>query len=92
MTKDEIISAVAFECQQPKAIVKSVIETYLTAIADEIGVGCAIPLGHLGSFKMKDVPARAGRNPKTGEALKIAACMRVKFTPSAAWKRAVSSF
>jgi len=91
MTKDEIISAVAFDCEQTKAVVKSVMESYFTTIADELAVGCAISLGHIGSFKIKEVPAHAARNPKTGEALHIPDGKRVKFIPSAALKQAVSS-
>ena len=91
MTKDEIISAVAADCDQPKAVVKSVLQSYFATIEDCLGVGHDVPLGNLGTFKVKDVPAHAARNPKTGEALHIPAGKRVKFTPSAALKQAVSS-
>jgi len=91
MTKDEIISAVASTCNQPKEVVKLVISTYCDVISNEISNGSDTPLGSLGAFKVKIVPAHAGRNPKTGEALHILQAWRVKFTPSAFLKRAVSS-
>jgi len=90
MTKDEMIHLVAFECQQPKAIVKSVLQSYFATIENCLGIGHDVPLGNLGTFKVKDVPAHAARNPKTGEALHIPDGKRVKFTPSAALKNAVS--
>lgn len=41
-----------------------------------------------GNFKVKDTPAREGRNPATGATIKIAASKKLTFTPAKAVKDA----
>ena len=43
-----------------------------------------------GTFTLKSRPARKGRNPQTGEALRIKASKTVTFRPATALKRAVA--
>jgi DNA-binding protein HU-beta len=45
-----------------------------------------IPLGGLGAVKLVDRKARIGRNPATGEQIKIPAKTVVKLTPAKALK------
>ena len=91
MTKDEIIANVSEYSDQPRLVVKSVLQSYFVTIEKCLGIGHDMPLGNLGTFKVKDVPAHAARNPKTGEALHIPDGKRVKFAASSVLKNAVSS-
>jgi DNA-binding protein HU-beta len=43
-----------------------------------------------GKFKVKETPAREGRNPATGETIKIAASKKLTFTPAKAVKDALN--
>jgi len=45
---------------------------------------------NIGKFAMKKVPARTGRNPKTGETMKIAAKKKPVFKPAKKFKDALS--
>jgi DNA-binding protein HU-beta len=45
---------------------------------------------NIGKFAMKKVPARTGRNPKTGETMKIAAKKKPVFKPTKKFKDALS--
>lgn len=48
--------------------------------------GKSFKIPHFGSFKWVDRAERMGHNPKTGEAIKIPACKKVKFTPAQEFK------
>ena len=54
----------------------------LDTIANEVAAGKRVGLPGFGTFQRKFRGARTGRNPKTGEALEIAAKFTPKFTPS----------
>src|ERR1700686_5640922 len=49
----------------------------------------SIRLAGLGIFRKRKLKARVGRNPATGEQIKIPARMRLRFTPAKALKDAV---
>ena len=42
-------------------------------IAEELAAGGEVPLPHIGKLQVRDVAARTGRNPKTGEKVQVAA-------------------
>ena len=48
-------------------------------IAGELSSGYDIKLGELGVLKVKDMPARKGRNPASGELIYIPACRKITF-------------
>ena len=57
-----------------------------TAIGEAAARGEEISLNGFGKFKVKDSPAREGRNPATGAAMTIAASKKLAFTPAKAIK------
>ena len=78
MTKQELIKAVAqaVRTAHPDRNVSVImVETVLDALGDvaaaELLGGGEIPLPGLGKLKSKDIAARHGRNPRTGETLDI---------------------
>lgn len=86
MTKQELVKAVTEElrAKHPDRDVNAVlVETVLDALGDvaaaELLGGGEIPLSGLGKLKSKDVPARKGRNPRTGEVLDLPAGKKVVF-------------
>ncbi|WP_299392529.1 HU family DNA-binding protein [uncultured Desulfovibrio sp.] len=86
MTRQELIKAVtqAVRTAHPDRDVNTVmVEVMLEALGDvaaaELLGGGEIPLPGLGKLKSKDIAARTGRNPRTGETLDIPAHKAVTF-------------
>ena len=87
MTKTQIITALAEEVELPKKDVKALLEAQAALACKEAKKGFTIPgIGKLVVVKRK---ARMGRNPATGEAIKIPAKTVLKFRIAKAAKDAV---
>ena len=56
------------------------------AIADSASKGEEVSLNGFGKFKVKESPAREGRNPSTGATIQIAASKKLTFAPAKAVK------
>ena len=69
-----------------EAAVKAVTDT----IAAELIAGNKVQLVGFGTFEVSERPAREGRNPRTGETIKIAAAKNPKFKAGKALKDAVN--
>ncbi len=80
MTKTQLIEAVAKASNLEKKQAKAGIEGLTKVIENNIRKGGQVPLTGLGKFKVAKRKARMGRNPATGEPIKIAAKTVVKFT------------
>lgn len=81
MTKPQLIEAVAAQTDTSKANVETIIDAVLQKIGDGLQSGERIDIRGFGSFIVKERKARQGRNPKTGEALTIAAKRDAGFKP-----------
>jgi DNA-binding protein HU-beta len=66
--------------------VKKVIDAALHAIVEKAGAGETVALARFGQFKVKDTPARQGRNPATGAVLEIAVARKMTFSAAKALK------
>ena len=60
-------------------------------IADELAAGGEVPLPHIGKLKVRDVAARTGRNPQTGEPVEIPAKRKVALVVAKAMKDAMAA-
>ena len=60
-------------------------------IADELAAGGEVPLPHIGKLKVRDVAARAGRNPKTGEPVEIPAKRKVALVVARSMKNVMAA-
>ena len=69
----------------------ALLNTLCKVIAAELAAGGEVPLPHIGKLKVRDVAARAGRNPKTGEALEIPAKRKAVLVPGVTMKDALAS-
>ncbi len=81
MTKAEMIDALSAATGYTKVAVEETYAAILALVAKETKKG-AFTLPGLGKFSVVQRKARMGRNPATGEAMKIAAKKAVKFTVS----------
>jgi DNA-binding protein HU-beta len=90
MNKHELIEAVASESGTSKSAAGETINAVLDAISKEVASGNSVQLVGFGTFGRSERAARTGRNPATGETIKIAAAKTVKFTPGKTFKDAVN--
>jgi DNA-binding protein HU-beta len=90
MNKQELIDAVAGQTGASKAQTGETLDTLLEVIKKSVSKGDSVQLIGFGSFGSGKRAARTGRNPKTGETIKIPAAKTVKFTAGKAFKDAVN--
>lgn len=83
MNKVELINAVAEEAGMTKVDARKAIDAILEVSKAELKKGGKIALVGFGTISVNERPARQGRNPRTGKAIKIAAKKVVKFKPAA---------
>lgn len=89
MNKAEIIEKVHGVLGTTKADAERAVETIIDSIIGEVSKGGEVSIAGLGIFVAKARPARTGRNPRTGEAVKIAATRVPKFRAAKGFKDAV---
>jgi integration host factor subunit alpha len=68
---------------------KFITETFMAEIAQELVAGHHIKLSGFGNFKLRDKPARPGRNPKTRELVEVSARRVVTFRPGQKLKQRI---
>ncbi len=90
MNKTELINVVAAEAGVSKKDAEAVVSATLNAITEALKSGDKVQLIGFGTFEVKDVAAREGRNPKTKEVIEIPACKKPAFSASKALKEAVN--
>ncbi|AMK20018.1 MULTISPECIES: HU family DNA-binding protein [Sphingobium] len=86
MNNTELAEAVAAEHGLTKADARKYVDGVFAAIASAAAKGEEVSLSGFGKFKVKDQPAREGRNPSTGATIQIAASKKLTFTPAKAVK------
>ena len=79
MNKGEFVSYIAEKNGCTKAEAERVIDMFTSSVISALGKGKDVTLVGFGNFSVTKVAARAGRNPRTGEAIKIAAYKQPKF-------------
>ena len=89
MNKRELIETVASNAQITKKQADAVVNATLDAIIDGLAKEGKVIIPGFGSFEVRNKTAREGRNPRTGEKVKIAAKRTPAFKPGKAMKDAV---
>ena len=90
MKKVELVEAVAEATGLTKADATRAIDATFAAITGALKDGDKVPLVGFGTFAVSKRAAREGRNPQTGETVKIAARKAVTFKAGTALKDAVN--
>lgn len=88
--KTEIIDAIAEAMQVSRREAETAYEAFLSALTLAFRRGEKVSIPGLGSFVVADRPERQGRNPKTGETIRIAASRTVKFKAGKELKQVVN--
>ena len=89
MNKTELIEHIAKQTELSKADAGRALEAIIGGVKTTLKKGGTVSLLGFGSFSVNKRPARTGRNPKTGEAMKIKAAKVAKFKPGKALKDAI---
>ena len=90
MNKTELIDAVAKAADLKKKDAEAAVNAVFGAIEAELAKGGKVQLMGFGTFSVKKRAARTGRNPATGEAIKIKAAKLPAFSAGAALKAKVA--
>lgn len=90
MTKADLVDSVAVGAEISKRAASHIVELMLREITDALKKGDRVALTPFGSFVVRQRKAREGRNPKSGEKIKIPARKVPAFVAGRSLKEAVS--
>ena len=86
MNNSDLAESLAASHGITKADARTYVDAVFTSIVDAAAKGEEVSLNGFGKFKIKDTPAREGRNPSTGATIQIAAAKKLAFAPAKAVK------
>lgn len=91
MNKTELVAVVAEQAGITKKQAEAAVKAFADCVAKELAEGNKVQLVGFGTFEVSERPAREGRNPRTGETMKIEAAKTPKFKAGKALKDAVNA-
>lgn len=91
MNKTELVAAVAEQAGLSRKDAEAAVKAFTDVVDDALKNGDKIQLVGFGTFEVSERAAREGRNPKTGESMKIEACKTPKFKAGKALKDLVNA-
>ncbi|WGM03651.1 HU family DNA-binding protein [Arsenophonus nasoniae] len=89
MNKTELINQIAEKADLTKKDSEKTLNAFIETVTEALKAGDEVQLVGFGNFQVKQRAARDGRNPKTGETLKIAAANVPSFKAGKTLKEAV---
>jgi len=90
VNKSELIEHIAQQADISKAAAARALEAVIGGVTASLIKGDSVSLLGFGTFAVSTRPARVGRNPRTGETIKIKKAKVPKFRPGKALKDAVN--
>ena len=89
MNRTELVDLIADKAELTKASATRALDALLEGVTGSLQKGDPVVLVNFGTFTVKNRAAREGRNPSTGEKIKINAAKVVGFKPGKALKEKV---
>lgn len=89
MNKSELIDAISEAAELSKASATKALEALIETITSALKQDDNVSLVGFGTFQVKERAARTGRNPRTGEAIEIAAAKMPVFKAGKGFKDAI---
>ena len=89
MNRRELVLALSERTDTDRRSADELLSAFTDIITETVSKGEPVAITGFAKFARVDRPARMGRNPQTGEAIKIKASRRVRVTPLKAFKDAV---
>ena len=90
MTKAEFVEAIAKKAEISKKDAEAAVKAYTEVVTEALKKGDKITLVGFGTYEVGTRSARTGRNPQTGETIKIKAAKTPKFKAGKALKDALN--
>ena len=90
MKKTELVSAIAEHAEMTKTDAAKALEAFVAVVTQALKDDDNVTIVGFGTYEVRKRKARTGRNPKTGEALKIKASKVPAFKAGKALKDAVN--
>ena len=91
MNKTELVAAIAEKAGLSKKDAEGAVKAFTDTVAEQLKAGEKIQLVGFGTFEVAERAARTGKNPQTGEAIKIPASKAPKFKAGKALKDMVNA-
>ena len=91
MNTQELAEKIATAQDISKADARKLVDSVIAAIGDAAAAGEEVNINGFGKFSVKAMPARTGRNPRTGETMQIAASRKVSFSAAKGLKDKLSA-
>ncbi len=89
MNKGDVIDLMAKDAAISKAAAGKALDAFISGVTKALKKNSRVTLVGFGTFSVAKRKARKGRNPQTGEAIKIKAKKVVKFKPGAGLSKSV---
>ncbi|MFM2035689.1 MAG: hypothetical protein RL459_954 [Pseudomonadota bacterium] len=90
MNKTELIEHIALEAELTKAAATRALDALISGVTKSLSAGDTVSVMGFGTFDVSERAERTGRNPRTGESIKIAGTKVPKFRPGKALKDALN--
>ena len=89
MNKNELIGAVPEKAEISKKDAEKAVNAAIDTIIEKVAAGDKVQLIGFGTFEVRERAEKQARNPRTGEAMTVAACKAPAFKAGQAFKSAV---
>ena len=89
MNRRELVAELAERLEIDKRTADTGLQAFVDLVTDTVASGEVVAISGFAKFARVERAARMGRNPQTGEAIRIKASRRVRVTPLKAFKDAV---
>jgi DNA-binding protein HU-beta len=90
VNKQELVEVLAERLEKSQKEASEIVDAVLDEIKSAVAKGHAVKISGFGVFDQAVRGARIGRNPRTGETVRIEATQVVKFRPAADFKAVVA--
>ncbi len=91
MNRRELVLALAERTETDRKTADEFVSAFVDVLTETVSTGEPVSIPGFAKFARVDRPARMGRNPATGEAIRIKASRKARITPLKAFKDAVNS-
>ena len=90
MNKADLVESVRSAADITRAEAEAAVEAMVSSVMNAVSSGERVTVAGFGTFNPSARAARTGRNPQTGEPVRIAASTAVRFAPASAFKQALN--
>ena len=91
MNKTELVAAIAEKAEISKKDSEKALKAFIDVVSDQLKKGDKVQSVGFGTFEVRNREARTGKNPRTGEAIQIAASKVPAFKAGKALKDVVNN-